>query len=396
MENEAYDELEFTVYARESMYDIVDDAYFRDRDSILIYHALQHRLKLIPFGDYLKRYIYQKAELEGNYEEIPLKEYQQIIKDAFADNHTPPSFEPTSARLSALTKNWLTQQTVNRRVVFLLGFGLGMSVADVNDFLTKALLEQEINSKDPFEVVCWYCFRHGYSYLKFERLWEIYQGTEPGSLDMRLLYEDRTIDVRGRMHTIQDDAALIAYLTKLKTADNTARLSVTARKHFDRLYAEARELVAAQYDAEGGPLTPEEVTPGHMERMICSAIPTDRYGNLTPGKLSRLNQQFQGKRFSRARIHNILTGSTEIDRFDLITLQFFIFSLRLDDMPHPKPRYVRFIDETNRMLEDCCLGRLYIANPYECFVLMCILSDDPLGTYADVWELSYSESASQA
>ena len=91
-----HDELEFTYYARESMYDIVDDAYFRDRDSYLIYEALQTRLKAIPFGDYLKRYIYQKAELDGDYREIPLKEYQQIIRDSFQENLTPSSFRFTA------------------------------------------------------------------------------------------------------------------------------------------------------------------------------------------------------------------------------------------------------------------------------------------------------------
>ena len=43
----------------------------------------------------------------------------------------------------------------------------------------------------------------------------------------------------------------------------------------------------------------------------------------------------------------------------------------------------------NRILERCFLGELYVSNPYECFVLMCILSEEPLSTYADVWELSY-------
>ncbi len=49
------------------------------------------------------------------------------------------------------------------------------------------------------------------------------------------------------------------------------------------------------------------------------------------------------------------------------------------------------VEETNALLERCFLGELYISNPYECFVLMCLLSEDPLGTYADVWELSYDE-----
>lgn len=390
---EDYDELEFTAYATESMYDIVDDAYFRDQDSFLIYHALQHRLKAIPFGDYLKRYIYQKAELTGDYSRIPLKEYQQIIRDAFSDNMTPSAFSPTTAKMSALTKNWLTQQTVSRKVVFLLGFGLGMCTADVNAFLTKGLKESEINSKDPFEVICWYCYQHHYSFQKYEKLWEMYRSMAANSLDLRIIYEDCIIDLRGRMHAIQDDAALLAYLTRLKTEDNTPRFSATARKHFDRLYDEARDLVAALYNQSGGSdhhYVREEITAGDMERMICSAIPVDQFGNLTPGKYSSLNQQFLGRRFSRKRIHGILTGNTEIDRFDLITLQFFVYSMKVDAFPKPKSRYIHFIDTTNEMLESCCMGRLYIANPYECFILMCILSDDPLGTYADVWELSYS------
>lgn len=398
MHNNYCDELDFTHYARESMYDIVDDAYFRDRDAYLIYHALQDRLKAIPFGDYLKRYIYQKAELSGDYNEIPLKEYQQIIRDAFADNATPPSFTPTTAKMSALTKHWLTQQTVSRKVVFLLGFGLGMSAGDVNDFLTKGLKEPEINSKDPFEVICWYCYRHHYSYPKYEQLRQIYDATPANALDMRLIYEDRTIDVRSRLHTIHDDAALIAYLTRLKTGDNAARFSVAARAHFDQLYNEARDLVAEMNNRTAGSSekdpqrhTRDDITAGDMERIICSAIPVDRFGNLTPGKFSKLNQLFLGRRFSRKRIHNILSNSSEIDRFDLITLQFFIYSLKVDQMPRAKPRYIQFIDATNRILEECCMGKLYIANPYECFILMCILSEDPLGTYADVWELSYSE-----
>ena len=37
---------------------------------------------------------------------------------------------------------------------------------------------------------------------------------------------------------------------------------------------------------------------------------------------------------------------------------------------------------------------LYPVNPYEAFILMCIVSDDPLDTFAAVWEKSYEESES--
>ena len=126
--------IDFTEIAYDSMYDVVDDSSFREKDAELIYKALESRLKMIPFGNYLKRYIYKKAGIDGKYDEIPIKDYQLIIRESFSDNHTPASFVPSSSKLSALSKNWLTQKTVKRNVVFLLGFGLNMSVTMLMHF----------------------------------------------------------------------------------------------------------------------------------------------------------------------------------------------------------------------------------------------------------------------
>lgn len=419
-------DFDFTEAAWESLYDAVDDTVFLEQDAEVIYNSLKHRLKFIPFGDYLKRYIYLKAGLEEPFTDVSLKEYQLIIKSAFSDNHTPQSFTPTTAKLSALSKNWLTQQTVKRNVVFLLGFGLNMSVEDVNMFLTKALRETEINPKNPFEVICWYCYKNKYNYLKFEKLWELYNNTPANSVDMGLIYSEHTIGVRNSMISVHDDATLIAHISKLKTSDNVSSISITARECFDTLYNEARDLIAELYNQmedeehtdalfeyqdkisrsdrlydcekierikkfrdEQRTFTREDITESDIEHIICAAIPTDRHGNLTPSKASKLNEQFAGKRFSRQRIGEILSGNAEITRFDLITLNFFVFSQKLNVYPEAKQRYMQFLESTNKILEKCFMGNLYIQNPYECFVLMCILSLDPLGTYADVWELSY-------
>ena len=419
-------DFDFTEAAWESLYDAVDDTVFLEQDAQLIYSSLKHRLKFISFGDYLKRYIYLKAGLEEPFSDVPLKDYQSIIKSAFSDNHTPPSFTPTTAKLSALSKNWLTQQTVKRKVVFLLGFGLNMSVEDVNMFLTKALREPEINPKNPFEVICWYCYKNKYNYLKFEMLWELYNNTPANSADVGMIYSEHTIGVRNSMYSVCDDATLIAHLSRLKTADNISRISVTARECFDSLYDEARDLIAELYNRveeeehtealheyraelsrndrlydcdkierikkfrnEKRVFTRNDITESDIEHIICAAIPTDRHGNLTPSKASKLNEQFAGKRFSRQRISEILSGNAEISRFDLITLNFFVFSQKLSVYSQAKQRYTQFLKATNEILEKCFMGNLYIQNPYECFVLMCILSLDPLGTYADVWELSY-------
>lgn len=418
---------DFTENAWEALYDAVDSTYFQDKDADLIYSVLERKLKFIPFGEYLKRYIYRKAGLSDPFNSVPLSVFQEIIKYSFADNNTPSSFEATTAKLSALSKNWLTQQTVKRKVVFLLGFGLSMSVEDVDEFLTKALRENGFNAKDPFEVICWYCYKNGYSFPKFEKLWQIFLDTPSDSLDIGMLYSDLTIGVRVAENSINSDAGLISFVSKLKTPDNTIRQSVTAGKVFDELFERARELVAVMYNEEEEDrhrdevaeyqaalldndriseselqsrisrkkeqrkvYSKDDITESDLEHVISSAIPVDKHGNLTPGKASKLNAQFAGKRFSRQHISDIQAGKAEVTRFDLITLNFFIYSQSLEEYPNSKKRYMSFIESTNKLLEQCSLGELYISNPYECFVLMCILSEDPMGTYADVWELSYS------
>ena len=32
---------------------------------------------------------------------------------------------------------------------------------------------------------------------------------------------------------------------------------------------------------------------------------------------------------------------------------------------------------------------IYIVNPYECFILMCLLTDCPLAVFSEIWEMSY-------
>ena len=287
--------------------------------------------------------------------------------------------------------------------VVLLGFGLNMSADDVNLFLAKALREPEINPKNPFEVICWYCYKKHFNYLKFEKLWEDYNEMPVNAIDSVSADGEQTIGVRNSMYDIRDDRMLMAHLSKLKAGKNISVMSAAAKACFDTLYGEARDLIAKMYNSEPDTaqqsgsrsrkkaVTRHDITESDMEQVLCSAIPKDHHGNLTPGKRSKLNEQFAGKRFSRQRISDILAGRAEVTRFDLITLNFFIFSQKLDVYPDPKQRYVQFQDAVDELLEKCFMGKMYVQNPYECFVLMCILSDDPLATYADVWEMSFVE-----
>lgn len=396
MSDKNYDELNFTVNDKTVFLNTVNHEFFQENEVELIYEALKSGLVKRSFGDYLKRYICRRAELEGNWRDIPLNVYRQIIIESFADNSTPASFTPTTAKLSALTKNWLTQDTVKRKVVFLLAFGLGMSDEDVSYFLMKVLRERDINPKDPFELICWYCIRNRLGYPKCAQLLEQFESLKPNEMLREDIFGERTVSIRHLYSGINDDAALMAQLSKMKSADNLSMFSVTARYYFDKLYAEAKTIIAKSYsnywnNNKGKTYTAEDITAGDVERILCSSVPRDKNGNLTKLSLSEHTAGFSDRRFSRQHIFEILNGNCDIDRFDLITLEFFIYSQKLDEYPDPKQRFLAFTDSINAILNECSMGELIISNTYECFVMMCMLSEDPLCTYSDVWEMSREE-----
>ena len=394
--------LDYTNRAWDIFAEVADDVDFFNADSTLIYQALQDRIPILHFGDYLRRYISKIIIPNAPDREFSLKEYQEIIRDSFEDRDTPCSFSPTTAKMSALSKNWLTQDTVKRDVVLLLGFGLGMSLEEVNEFLTKALGERALNPKDPKEVICWYCYKNHYRYPKYAALFEQFESVIPQP-DCRRDKNDleNTVSIRNSMMSIHDDISLISYLAKLKAKNNRPQISVTALEVYKQLYNRARELVAQMYNQDlvrqnKKTYSKKDITAGDLESVLSSAIPKDRNGNLSSVKLSNLSKQVAEKRFSRQRVGSVLDGSIPVNRFDLITLNFLVFSQRTGEGKELTDSFVRnrffqFINSTNDLLNLCSMGELYIQNPYECFILMCMASQDPLGTYADVWEMSYMD-----
>ncbi len=418
-------ELDFTHRARRSLREAIADPYFRDSDPDVIYETLREKLRAVPFGDYLKRYLYRRAHWTGQYTEIPEAAYQSLLVGEFTKRNTPCSFTPTTARLKNLTKNWLEQKVVSRQVVLLLGFGLGMSENDVDAFLAKVLKEQRLNAKDPFEVICWYCYRQGLPYARFEALWTAYRNGG-ARREIAVPDLDTTVRFKQRMLTIRNEAELGRYLAELPVAQGERRQSVAARRAFDRLYEQARELAARSrtemerddaarragrlmdrlsrsdrlYDYQKQAMIEkerhnfhvfrkEEIGAADIEQFVFSAIPRDSHGNLLPMKASSLNEQFAGKRLNRQHMGEILSGRAPVTRYDLLTMYFFVFGQSREARGSRKERYATFIERANRILRASDMGPVYLTNPYESFLLMCVLSDDPLGTYADVWERSY-------
>jgi hypothetical protein len=123
--------------------------------------------------------------------------------------------------------------------------------------------------------------------------------------------------------------------------------------------------------------------------MLGDGIPVTGSGNRMKMSSSLLNRQFRQKRMTRQRLDSLLKGELEIERYDLITLQFLISSQQEDE--DPRKRCILFLDKMNMILTGCGMQAVYPANPYEAFILMCLLTEMPLLTYYDVWERSYED-----
>ena len=144
--------------------DIQNSPEYEENDSAAVYQMLQKNMKPVDFSYYLKRYVCKAAGYKTNYDSVSLQDYIETITQSFTNNGVPVSIKPTSTRLRAAVKNWLTQKTVSREAVIMLGLGLNMNLDDVNGFLTKALQESSLNPKDPVEMICWYCLKNHLGY----------------------------------------------------------------------------------------------------------------------------------------------------------------------------------------------------------------------------------------
>jgi hypothetical protein len=342
--------------------------------------AIQKRIP--TFGLYLKRLINSREGISWD-EEQPLSYYLDLIIYEFKSRGVPISFDPkSSTSMKAAVKNWLTRRTVSRNTIFLLGFGLQLEPEEVNLLLTKGICEQEINVKDPFEVICWYCYRFKKDFSFFEVLMEKYQQLPSVTPQSETFSLDATVNIRNSMYEIDNPQDLLSHLATLKTSTNIARISRTATKYFIEMYDEIAKNIAREER-----IAKEQVTDEKIQDLLYEAgIGKTEQNNLLPENVSALHEVFSAKRLNRQRIGKIRSGKEQATRYDLITMNFVLYTY--NTFVRNINCYNSFIEKTNEMLDNCALQKITIQNPYEFFILACLRTNDPMGIFWDVWERS--------
>lgn len=240
-------------------------------------------------------------------------------------------------------------------------------------------------------MIYWYCYYKQFGYHKAEELKKKYEKLQPDAN-----YTDAPQVYSGKI-CLDTEEKLLAYLAYVKAGtDDPMSEKSQAFQEFVRLLTKSKEIIARMYQGDEEEKSRNrvwnisDITDSDVEKVICSGIPVNKMGNLKKMSASILAKHFSQKRFSRQRINSILNHKFPVERFDLITLEFFIVSQEMQD-DDPYNRYHHFLEEIQEILHKCGMSEIYIVNPYECFLLMCLLTDCPLAVFADIWEMSYEE-----
>lgn len=376
----------YTITAIKEFYDTIESDQFRHASGDTIYQYLTKVMELVSFKEQLKRYMYEKS---GSKEAFSQWDGSNWMLTSFEKNGCLE--EKTKTELKRQINRWLKAETVKRESMFLIGFGLGMDDKTMTKFLTLVIKESDFDFNHPKEVIYWHCLHNGKSYQTAGKMLEAYEEMEQKAH----VREDHRWQAMQNMpkEYLGMEEELWVYLHYLKFLNIADQKHLKSRKAFEKLYHEVQQAVAANSnrysDEKARMLRPEDVNPGKIESVLYSGVPVTEKGNLQ--SFAALKKQFKSKRLNRVRLNELLSGKA-MERFDLITLKFLIEALDEEKLQmHAGPRFTEFVEETNDLLAEAEMLQLYPVNPYEAFILMCIVSDDPLDTFSTVWERSYDE-----
>ena len=357
----------FTLTAMKEFYDTIESDQFQGASEDTIYKYLTNIMEIVSFKDFLRRYIYEYAGIKENFNQVT--NYPELLLEIFARNDCyDPNDVEEKKKLKKKANRWLTSESVKRENMFYIGFGLDMNDKQISEFLTLVLKEPDFDFTSPSETIYWHCRYNGKSWMEAQKLLEAYENqAEDPSIRENHMWQAMQND--PKMY-VSSEEGLEKYLHYLKQLGVAKKRETQAREVFMRLYERAQKLCAKhlnrypdliEKDGKQAELKAEDINPSRMESILYSGVAVTDNGNL-------------------------------IERFDLITLIFLIYALDEEKLTKSAPaRFNEFVDETNDLLIEAGMIELYPVNPYEAFVMMCVVSEDLLDTFAGVWEKSYDE-----
>jgi hypothetical protein len=357
----------------------------------------------LTWGDHIARYIYRHGgkQLEGE----ALREY---IMKAFEDNGMKQrgSMDPErSTKLGSQLNRWLESPVtrISRKTCFLFCFGLNMNEQDASTML-RILRQPDFVPRDYEEAIYYYCLRNNLQYAGVEEWLRIYgsllaegENEDPAEDDdfttdsnTRLLRDGLRYVANLEIEKIKKDAEFTSYLRMLIKMPENKRQSNTRAKVYRSIYRKFCENFSEHhymidentdkncFDAFEEVL--KRFPTNHIQvPEIIQTMAAEKLISIPALSSSSLEKKIGGEQ------------STEINREDILTIVFLYCSCGVgykagEEKYNYAKRKARFIYLASRRLEAAGFGDVYLLNPYELFLVSCLLQPKPLEYFLAIWK----------
>ncbi len=411
---------DFTKQAEEFFINNIDELY--STENAIEY--LNDKRNTMNFSFELRRFICKKfGEKTKDNKYICLlkneKEEKKIILDSYdLDKFSLKEYEDlilfygkkNNVHISrADGRRWVKDEvSCKRHKLFQISFALEMTIEETNMFLTKILCEQGYNFRNEEEIIYYFCRKNNISYDRTTELIEIVSNIEDNKkLEDKDIY---TKHFKKEVEVINSEEELLDYIKKNK--HNFKGFSKTAKEKFIEALNTALELAKLKENFKN-------MNKDKLEQVMLDGYPRGekKYGE-DEKECRKEFESVKGSRIKdildnitkRDKMDAIIKDKRAVTRKDLIFLNFFnraVLSNGEERVVHngkygeeskyyfdlaqnnPIENMKSFREEMDDILMEVSMGKLYIPNRFDNFILLSLCYDKPLEYFADLIEESF-------
>ena len=324
--------------------------------------------------------------------------------------HWPEKLEKQGYQFMHSTKESVTA----RNIAFHLAFALGMDTVLLKNILLKCLLQQVFNPKNHKECIFWYCLDNKISYGQMRSDYLDYYNSDAFDEKYRNSVEKGIANTPTQM--LEADIRKVMAKSRESFLRYLWRLKYTEKLIAEKQITEFGKVPGERVLKRG---TPSDVYWENICHFVDEEDPSIAEKLRTEGEyplveeyearfpeiweqrrkecyeknqdplldMDILKELFSGIDYSKRGIDNRKLKSVDPARTEIIATQFIARCTRGPARDLSRIRLRKdFLKEVNEDLVDSGLRMFYLGSPFELFITLCFLHEDPFSYFMASWE----------
>ena len=261
-------------------------------------------------------------------------------------------------------------------------WALEMDVRQTGTFMQKYFLTQPFNCKNRIDAIYLYCFYHRKPYALVKELLDLSEG---------FVTQEKAHSATSRI-----EAAILSI-------DNDDTFKKYLSEHCygkDQQFQLARKIIDDDVEIIKDRIKPDRKGDGRLNNKIIESIYNRNYQSdgRSRGRKRKLPKRFTESLPNDVTLGKILNGDEatyETIRKTMILFRFYSFYSNEDlnnyDPVEANGNLLDFLSEINDDLMRCGFAQIYMCHPFDCLIMYCANSDDPVQAFWNVCEYGWNQ-----